>query len=184
MKWALDRRRKQPESQPACPLFLNGRGERFDKPTQSGNRNQQIPNQFAPLPKTDSNELARNARFVLWEIRKTAADLIRRLSDGEVPGVFLCHGQPVRTDNLADVYTNRPFGKVFATLRKVEEHLKQVFEAAGAVSISMLVPTAPPCDPIGENPREQDFLNAEIHEDSHSNSGRGSPPIVRGSDNR
>jgi hypothetical protein len=30
------------------------------------------------------------------------AQVIRRFSDGEVSGVFLCHGQPVRSDSLAD----------------------------------------------------------------------------------
>lgn len=116
---------------PDSPLFLNGRGERFDKPTRKGNRNQQIPNQFGRLLsriRADDHEVT---SLSFGKLRKTAADLMRRFSDGEVSGVFLCHGQPVRTDNLADVYTNRPFGKVFATLRLVEEHLKAVFEAAG-----------------------------------------------------
>jgi DNA-binding NarL/FixJ family response regulator len=38
--------------------------------------------------------------------------------------------QPVKEDELADLYTNRPFGKVFDALRRVEEYLKSVFEAA------------------------------------------------------
>ncbi len=41
------------------------------------------------------------------------------------------HGQAVKTDDLADVYTSRPFGKVFQALLKVQEHLKSMFEAAG-----------------------------------------------------
>src|SRR5690606_3739711 len=62
---------------------------------------------------------------------KTAGDLIRRFSDGETAGVFLCHGQPVETDSLADVYSSRPFGRVFTAIRKVQEYLRPVFAAAG-----------------------------------------------------
>lgn len=61
-------------------------------------------------------------------LRKTAGDLIRRFSDGEVAGVFLLHGQPVKTDKLSDVYTNRPFGKVYQAIQKVESFLQPVFD--------------------------------------------------------
>jgi DNA-binding NarL/FixJ family response regulator len=44
----------------------------------------------------------------------------------------MCHGQPVATDNLTDVYSNRPFGKVFKAIREVQEYLQPVFAAAGA----------------------------------------------------
>jgi integrase len=101
LTWALKRRRKQPDFHPANPLFLNGRGERFDKPTKQGNRNQQIPNQFARLRKRIRNENQELTNLSFGKLRKTAADLIRRFADGEVAGVFLCHGQPVRTDDLA-----------------------------------------------------------------------------------
>jgi len=57
------------------------------------------------------------------KLRKTGANLV----NGEVAGVFLCHGQAVRTDGLADVYTDRPFGKVFKAFRKVEEYLQPMF---------------------------------------------------------
>jgi DNA-binding NarL/FixJ family response regulator len=39
--------------------------------------------------------------------------------------------QPVQSDDLADAYSNRPFGKVFEALRQIEEHLQPVFTAAG-----------------------------------------------------
>ena len=62
------------------------------------------------------------------KIRKTAGNMIRDLSDGEVAGVFLCHGEPVRTDTLIDIYTNRPFAKVFKAIRLARERLQPVFE--------------------------------------------------------
>jgi DNA-binding NarL/FixJ family response regulator len=37
----------------------------------------------------------------------------------------------VTTDKLSDVYTNRPFGKVYDAIRRVEEYLQPVFEEAG-----------------------------------------------------
>ena len=71
-------------------------------------------------------------RLSFGKLRKTAGDLIRRFADGEIHAVFMCHGQPVATDNLTDVYSNRPFGKVFKAIREVQEYLQPVFAAAGA----------------------------------------------------
>jgi len=62
------------------------------------------------------------------KLRKTAGNLIRDNSDGEIAGIFLCHGQAVKTDDLADVYTNRPFKKVFTAQDRVWEFLKDIFE--------------------------------------------------------
>jgi hypothetical protein len=131
IQFVLKRRYQQPNPTPSAPLLLNSRGEPYDKPTKSGNRNQQIPNRFADLLRRirdDENEIS-NLSF--GKLRKTAGDLIRRFSDGEIAGVFLTHGQAVKTDDLSDVYTNRPFGKVFEAIRKVQEYLKPVFDAAG-----------------------------------------------------
>ena len=41
------------------------------------------------------------------------------------------HGNPVQTDKFSDVYTNRPFGKVYEAIRRVEEYLQPVFKEAG-----------------------------------------------------
>jgi DNA-binding NarL/FixJ family response regulator len=43
---------------------------------------------------------------------------------------FLRHGKVVKTDDLSDLYTNRPFGKLFVALREVEKYLQPVFAAA------------------------------------------------------
>ncbi|MGN6726114.1 MAG: hypothetical protein ACTHLZ_09365 [Tepidisphaeraceae bacterium] len=63
-------------------------------------------------------------------LRKTAAQLVRNVSDGEVAGVFLSHGKPVASDDLADVYSNRPFDKVAAALDRVHAQLKPMFDIA------------------------------------------------------
>ena len=131
LQWALERRRAQPKFSTEARLLLNENCEPFDKPTKNGNQNGQIPNAFARLLariRADDNEI-RSLSF--GKLRKTAGDLIRRLSDGEVMAVFHCRGQAVATDDLADVYSNRPFGKVFAAIRKAQEYLEPVFDAAG-----------------------------------------------------
>ncbi len=63
-------------------------------------------------------------------LRDTASNRIRHIAGGEVAAVFLSHGEPVKKDNLLDLYTNRPFGDVFRVLRRLEEDLKPVFNAA------------------------------------------------------
>ena len=63
-------------------------------------------------------------------LRDTASNRIRHIAGGEVAAVFLCHGKPVKEDNLLDLYTNRPFGKLFEALRQLQEDLKPVFDAA------------------------------------------------------
>lgn len=63
-------------------------------------------------------------------LRKTGAQLVRQVSDGEVAGTFLSHGQPVATDDLADRYSNRPFDKVAKALLAVQEQLRPMFESS------------------------------------------------------
>lgn len=63
-------------------------------------------------------------------LRKIAAHLVRDASDGEIAGVFLSHGQPVSTDDLADVYSRRPFAKVAKALCSVHKQLTPMFDAA------------------------------------------------------
>lgn len=63
-------------------------------------------------------------------LRKTAAQMVRDVSNGEIAGVFLCHGKPVQSDELSDLYSNRPFGEVGKALDTVHKQLKPVFDAA------------------------------------------------------
>ena len=43
-------------------------------------------------------------------------------------GVFLAHGQPVKTDDLAEQYSNRPSGKVFEHLDVMRKRLQPLWE--------------------------------------------------------
>ena len=140
LEWIMARRLKQPNPTADQQLVLNSNGMPLDRRSANGNPSRQIPNSFARLKKRvrdDQNEIG-NLPFKC--LRKTAGDLIRRFADGEIAGVFLLHGQPVKTDQLSDVYTNRPFGKVYQAIRRVEEYLQPVFAEA-------------PRDPTGEQTR-------------------------------
>jgi hypothetical protein len=69
-----------------------------------------------------------DVRFLPFKfLRKTAAQLVRNVSDGETAGTFLCHGTPVKSDALSDVYSRRSFRKVFDALAKVREQLEPMF---------------------------------------------------------
>ena len=132
MQWALNRRNKQPKPTSDAPLLLNEKdAQPYDRPTKGGNRNQGIPNRFADLIRRIRIDHEQFPPLSFGKLRKTAGDLIRRFSDGEIFGVFMCHGQPVATDDLADVYSNRPIGKVFGAIREVQEFLQPMFNAAG-----------------------------------------------------
>ena len=116
----------------AKPLVvLNDRGQPYYKRTPSGNFNSQIPARLASNITRANSDGHNVPNHSFGKLRKTAGNLVRRLTGGEVAGVFLTHGQAVRQDDLADVYTNRPFGKLFETMRTLQEELTPVFEAAG-----------------------------------------------------
>jgi hypothetical protein len=71
--------------------------------------------------------------FPFSSLRDTAGDLVRQVAGGEVSATFLMHGQPVKQDDLLDLYTRRPFGKVFEALRLLQNELKPMFDAVTAI---------------------------------------------------
>jgi hypothetical protein len=131
IEWALKSRKQFAGFGPTARLLVNGRGEPYDKRTKGGNPNKQIPNLFARLLKRIVDDHNQMTQLPFKTLRKTGGDLVKRFSDGEIKGVFLCHGNPVTTDDLDDVYTTRPFGKVFRAIREVEQYLQPMFETAG-----------------------------------------------------
>jgi hypothetical protein len=136
LQWALDRRKQHPGFNDNAILFLNDKGLPYNQPTKGNHRNQQIPNRFWQLTKRIKEQHPEFSDLSFGKLRKTAGDLIRRFAGGEIHAVFMCHGQPVATDNLTDVYSNRPFGRVFEAIRRVQEYLKPVFDAAGQTPFS------------------------------------------------
>jgi hypothetical protein len=131
LEWALRERKKHGIPKPSDRLLLDSNGEPLDKPTSGGNSNKQIPNRFARLLKRITSDKQSITQLPVKMLRKTGGDIVKRFSDGEIAGVYLCHGQPVASDELSDVYTRRPFGKLFSVLRRVEEYLAPVFAEGG-----------------------------------------------------
>jgi len=105
---------------PDSLLILSEDGTPLVKQTANGNRASRIANLWnADLTRRIRKDKSGFRALSFNKLRKTAGNMIRDLSDGEVAGVFLCHGEPVRTDTLIDIYTNRPFAKVFKAIRLV-----------------------------------------------------------------
>lgn len=126
IRWMLERRGTQKEG----ALILTRDGRPLTQPTENNNRNNKIANCWSRLYqrilKDEKNKGFRRLSFN--KLRKTAGDLVKRSSSGEIAGVFLCHGQVVATDDLSDLYTNRHFDKVFQAIKAVREYLFPIFE--------------------------------------------------------
>jgi hypothetical protein len=126
IRWMMERRGTQKEG----ALILTREGRPLTQPTENDNRNNKIANCWGRLYqrilKDKENEGFRRLSFN--KLRKTAGDLIKRLSSGEIAGVFHCRGQVVPTDDLSDLYTNRHFDKVFQAIVAVRQHLAPIFE--------------------------------------------------------
>jgi hypothetical protein len=131
IQWALERRKEFPCFSNEARLVLSENGSPLDKQTKSGNANQLIPNHWERLIKRIQDDGHEIRSLSFGKLRKTASDLIKRFSDGEIAGVFDCHGTPVKSDSLSDVYTNRPFGRVFQAIREVQGYLAPIFCEAG-----------------------------------------------------
>ena len=112
-------------------MLITERGVPFYRRTKSGkNLSQIFINKWAGLMKRVRKDHPDFPRYSFTSLRDTAADRIRLIAGGEVAAVFLMHGNPVKKDDLLDLYTNRPFGEVFRALRQFEEELRPVFDAA------------------------------------------------------
>ncbi len=112
-------------------FLVNRGGHAYDTPTAGSDRNPQLPNLWRGLTETIRKDTEHQDFRVLsfGKLRKTAGNLIRKAGDGEVAGVFLCHGQPVKSDVLLDCYTNRPYAKVFDTIDLVGQQLSPIWSS-------------------------------------------------------
>ena len=111
-------------------LLVNRKGNRYDTPTKGNHANFQIPNAWLALADQIKKDHPKFRRLSFNKLRKTAGNLIRSEANGEIAAVFLCHGTPVKADELLDLYTNRPFSKVFAAIDQVGEKLRPLWTGA------------------------------------------------------
>ncbi len=108
-------------------LLVTRMGQRFDAPTKGNHPNYQIPNGWFQLTERVRKDHPEFRGLSFNKLRKTAGNLIRGEAGGEVAAVFLCHGTPVRADALLDLYTNRPFARVFDALERVGGALRPLW---------------------------------------------------------
>lgn len=118
--WCLDQRRRQKGADD--PVLITAKGQPWSR--------QLIANRWKRLVDHTAANHPALRRLSFKILRKTAAQWVRQQGGGEIMGVFLCHGQPVATDALADVYSNRPFDRVAVALDAVAKQLRPMFEAA------------------------------------------------------
>ncbi|CAN5586058.1 hypothetical protein BH11PLA2_BH11PLA2_46020 [soil metagenome] len=128
--WWRTHRLSRPNAGNLSTLLVTEKGERFDEVTAGNNPNFQIQSLWASLTTRIRKELPEFRKLSFNKLRKTAASLIRSKAGGEIASVFLCHGSPVGHDELVEVYTNRPYAKVFAAIDEMGEGLRPVFSQA------------------------------------------------------
>jgi hypothetical protein len=104
-------------------LIVNRNGIGLHRTTKGNNANARIPNCWASLTKRVRKDNPDFRALSFNKLRKTAGNLIRQEAGGEIASVFLCHGCSA-TDELLDLYTNRPFSKVFQAINLVGERLR------------------------------------------------------------
>ena len=133
VKWAIRRRDKivKRRGLKYRNLLITEKGTLFYRLTGgSKNRSQIFNNKWNSLIKRVRKNEEEFPYFPFSSIRDTASDLVRQVADGEVSATFLMHGKPVKEDDLIDLYTKRPFARVFEALRQLQKDLKPVFDAA------------------------------------------------------
>jgi hypothetical protein len=108
-------------------LFLTGSGKPLAAPTKGNNRNLKIQNEWMLLQRKIKEDQPGWPCLSFNKLRKTGSDLVREVADGEVAGVFLCHSQTVRSDDLAGVCMNRNFPKLFKAQDAVAGLLAPMF---------------------------------------------------------
>lgn len=113
-------------------------------PTAGNNTSKKIPNAWNRLLRRVKKHKQHSDFKPLGfhHLRKTAGNFIRKLSDGETMGVFLRHKKPVRTDPLAEVYSNPAFQKVFDAQKRLWELLADIFTPLEEVELPRKVSPA------------------------------------------
>jgi hypothetical protein len=124
LKWWLKQRESIAVSPGVTTVLVTQKGQRYDTPTKGNHANYQLPNRWYALTDRIQKDKPAFRKLSFKILRKTAGNLIRKAADGEVAGVFLCHGKPVKSDELLDLYTNRDFAKVFNTIDAVGQNLQ------------------------------------------------------------
>lgn len=113
-------------------LILTKTGMPLSKPTKGSNPKGAISNAWYSLLNrigVDHAEFRKGGRLRLSfnKLRKTAGNIVRRLTDGETMKVFHARGKPVAGDEHSEVYSNKNFSRVHWAIRRIEKKLAPTF---------------------------------------------------------
>jgi len=127
LQWAVERRRQIGKPLPTDFVLVRESGQPLLKQTRSGATSNKVAASWSDVLKKIRRDNPTFKKLSFKYLRKTAANLVRKISDGETAAVFLHHGQSVAEDELAEVYTDRDFEKLFVAQGKVHETLAKMF---------------------------------------------------------
>jgi hypothetical protein len=122
IEWALVRRRKNTKSK-VGPLFITQNGQPYSKQRMANMWEQKVmPRVLKSHP--DFKKLPPKC------LRKTSGNMIRDITaNAEIMGIFHSRGKVCCTDDLAEIYSNRPWRHVFSAIEKMHERLKPLWDA-------------------------------------------------------
>jgi len=112
-------------------LLLMESGQPYWSKTKGGNRTQSIPNLWNRLLDRIQKDHPKFPRLPFNSLRDTSANLVRRIGGEETASLHLAHKHQSKDENL-NRYTNPVRKKHFRVLRRLEQKLQVVFDAAGA----------------------------------------------------
>ncbi len=117
------------------PVLTTKTGSSLIAPTKGNNPSAKIPAAWYRLLNRVQKNHPGFRRLGFHHLRKTAGNEVRRIADGETMGVFLRHGKPVKTDDLAGVYSNPVFTRVSEAQDKLWEAWGEVLTPLGEVDL-------------------------------------------------
>lgn len=129
MDWLVTRRRGLGETVNSSLLLMTTGGKPFYRLTGGGNRNHRFAGAWTSLTNRVRKDHPDFPEKSFGKLRKTGGNMVRRLAGGEIYSVYICHGNPVKADDLAELYSNRPYAKLFETLQRIEGELQPLWDA-------------------------------------------------------
>ena len=68
-------------------------------------------------------------RLPFGSLRDTLPEVLRQDYSDELASMAIAHGKPARGDSLLECYSNKPFGRFHAAVRKLRRHFEPMFAA-------------------------------------------------------
>lgn len=122
--WAMQNR-QHPAKGGDDTLLISRAGLRLNAQTSTGKKSNKMYSSWKYLYKV----VPQGTKYLPFKhLEKTATDWLRSNFGGEVANLFVCHGKPVPQDKLVEVYSNKPFSRLFSGLDALFVHLKPMFE--------------------------------------------------------